>query len=52
MLEALSRDPLSIAQDAADECTQPVYKLVLTGGPCAGKTTALAKMATFFREAG
>ncbi len=29
-----------------------VYKLVLTGGPCGGKTTAQAKLATFFESVG
>ena len=26
-----------------------IYKFVLTGGPCAGKTTALARLSFFFR---
>lgn len=30
----------------------PVYKVVLTGGPCAGKTTAMARLSTFLRERG
>lgn len=29
-----------------------VYKLVLTGGPCGGKTTGQAKLATFFESIG
>merc|ERR1711963_84189 len=29
-----------------------VYKLVLTGGPCGGKTTGQAKLATFFGNLG
>lgn len=29
-----------------------VYKLVLTGGPCGGKTTGQAKLATFFENLG
>ena len=29
-----------------------VYKLVLTGGPCGGKTTGQAKLATFFENMG
>ncbi|XP_003386950.1 PREDICTED: TRPL translocation defect protein 14-like [Amphimedon queenslandica] len=29
-----------------------VYKVVLTGGPCAGKTTALARFRTFFENLG
>ena len=29
-----------------------VYKLVLTGGPCGGKTTGQSKLATFFESLG
>lgn len=29
-----------------------VYKLVLTGGPCSGKTTGQARLATFFENLG
>jgi len=32
--------------------TRRVYKLVLTGGPCGGKTTGQAKLATFFENLG
>jgi len=32
--------------------TNRVYKLVLTGGPCGGKTTAQSKLATFFESVG
>lgn len=45
-------DPLLDTRQAANEHTTAVYKLVLTGGPCAGKTTALARMGDFFREKG
>ena len=30
----------------------PVYKIVLTGGPCGGKTTAMARLSDFFRGNG
>jgi len=30
----------------------PVYKIVLTGGPCGGKTTALARLSTYIQERG
>jgi len=30
----------------------PVYKIVLTGGPCGGKTTALARLSYYLRERG
>jgi len=30
----------------------PVYKIVLTGGPCGGKTTSLARLSPFLRERG
>ncbi|CAD6193215.1 unnamed protein product [Caenorhabditis auriculariae] len=34
----------------ADRPKFKVYKIVLTGGPCGGKTTAQVRLATFFRE--
>jgi predicted ATPase len=30
----------------------PVYKIVLTGGPCGGKTTSLARLSPYLRERG
>lgn len=43
-----------LLQDSDEEgCGAPVVKkLVLTGGPCAGKTTALARLATYLRHRG
>mmetsp|Transcript_25260 Transcript_25260/g.37796 ORF Transcript_25260/g.37796 Transcript_25260/m.37796 type:complete len:441 (-) Transcript_25260:221-1543(-) len=32
--------------------TSPFYKFVLTGGPCGGKTTALARLSYYLRERG
>lgn len=32
--------------------TPMVYKLVLTGGPCSGKTTGQTRLATFFENLG
>lgn len=29
-----------------------IYKVVLTGGPCAGKTTTMARLRTFFENLG
>ena len=29
-----------------------MFKIVLTGGPCAGKTTALARLSAFLNERG
>jgi predicted ATPase len=34
------------------EAAQPIFKFVLTGGPCAGKTTALARLGGFLGERG
>ncbi len=34
------------------EGDHPVYKFVITGGPCGGKTTALARIFSFLRERG
>ena len=36
------------AEPAPPEC----YKIVFTGGPCAGKTTALARVSNFLRSRG
>lgn len=47
-----ANDPLLDARQAANEHTTAVYKLVLTGGPCAGKTTALSRMGELFRGKG
>lgn len=45
-------DPL-IELDGDQESSEPrVYKIVLTGGPCGGKTTALARLSEFFRTNG
>ena len=30
----------------------PLYKFVITGGPCAGKTTAMERLQVFLRERG
>lgn len=41
-------------EDEDDELgtTSHVYRIVLTGGPCAGKTTALARLSGFLQERG
>lgn len=51
-LQQSENDPLLDARQAASEHTTAVYKLVLTGGPCAGKTSALSRMGDFFRAKG
>jgi predicted ATPase len=41
------------AEAAADlSSDSPFYKIVLTGGPCGGKTTALARVSSYLRERG
>ena len=30
----------------------PLFKFILTGGPCGGKTTAIARLSTFLKERG
>ena len=35
-----------------DTPTPPLFKFVLTGGPCGGKTTALARLSSFLTERG
>jgi len=41
----------SIRSEVPSEGT-PLYKVVLTGGPCGGKTTAMARLTDFFRKYG
>ncbi len=43
----LTTAELNVLQKSA-----PFYKLVLTGGPCGGKTTALARLSSYLRERG
>ncbi|XP_065892001.1 TRPL translocation defect protein 14-like [Dysidea avara] len=49
-ISAANALPLSPAYDEGREPV--VYKLVLTGGPCAGKTTAWKKLRALFEEQG
>lgn len=39
-------------EDDELDATSHVYRIVLTGGPCAGKTTALARLSGFLQERG
>lgn len=43
-----------LAQEKAHENGNPhrVYKIVLTGGPCGGKTTGQSRLSTFFENLG
>ena len=36
----------------AEQKKRKVWKLVLTGGPCGGKTTGQARLSTFFENLG
>lgn len=38
--------------EEAQRGSTPFYKVVLTGGPCGGKTTALARLSSYLRERG
>ncbi|CAM9732205.1 unnamed protein product [Ectocarpus sp. 12 AP-2014] len=51
---AAPNDPLLDARPAAaaHEDSTAVYKIVLTGGPCAGKTTAASRLSDIFRAKG
>ena len=40
------------AQKLLTTDNQKIYKFVLTGGPCSGKTTALERLQVFLRERG
>lgn len=44
-----SPPPLLSALQTGQSDIAPIYKFVLTGGPCAGKTTSLDRLSTFFR---
>ncbi len=41
---------LKAAED--DGSKVPLFKFILTGGPCGGKTTAIARLSSFLRERG
>jgi putative protein kinase ArgK-like GTPase of G3E family len=38
--------------NALSDSKHPIYRVCLTGGPCAGKTTALAHLSTFLTTLG
>lgn len=44
-----SPPPLLSSLQTGQSDIAPIYKFVLTGGPCAGKTTSLDRLSTFFR---
>lgn len=44
-----SPPPLLSALQSGQSDIAPIYKFVLTGGPCAGKTTSLDRLSTYFR---
>ncbi|KAL9182738.1 hypothetical protein ACHAXT_004017 [Thalassiosira profunda] len=45
-------DEMSPAETNSIAPPAPVYKIVLTGGPCGGKTTSLARLSPYLRERG
>jgi predicted ATPase len=48
-----TRTPKTEAEkNLANAASVPFYKVVLTGGPCGGKTTALARLSSYLRERG
>lgn len=52
-----SEEPITEAevnlQAAEDDGSKvPLFKFILTGGPCGGKTTAIARLSTFLKERG
>lgn len=44
--------PLLSGLQSGESDIAPIYKFVLTGGPCAGKTTSLDRLSTYFRDRG
>ena len=51
--EAATSRGLKDEKEDSDDGSKPrVFRIVLTGGPCGGKTTALARLSDFFRTNG
>ena len=51
--DAVNNMSQSQAQIHLEQCSKiPFYKIVLTGGPCGGKTTALDRVSSYLRERG
>jgi signal recognition particle GTPase len=49
---SLTEDLSEAERNLQAEGKVPFFKFVLTGGPCAGKTTALARIYSYLRERG
>ena len=45
-------DEATIFQELLKYRLNPIYRIAITGGPCAGKSTALDKICAHFSEAG
>ena len=43
---------MASSDDSEKRPTIPLFKFILTGGPCAGKTTSIARLSSFLRERG
>jgi hypothetical protein len=50
-MKLLSDPALETAMDAQQK-KRKIWKLVLTGGPCGGKTTGQTRLSTFFENLG
>jgi AAA domain len=48
--DILTEAERNLARTPDDKDCPPLYKFVFTGGPCGGKTTALARVFSFLRE--
>lgn len=48
----LSEAERNLRKHPTTEDSHPVYRFVFTGGPCGGKTTALARVFSYLRERG
>ena len=56
-MTSTSEEPITDAEanlKAAEDhgSKTPLFKFILTGGPCGGKTTAIARLSSFLRERG
>ncbi len=50
--ELITEAEANLKAAEGDGAKVPLYKFILTGGPCGGKTTALARLSSFLRERG
>ena len=50
--EKITEAEVNLKAAEHDHARIPLFKFILTGGPCGGKTTAIARLSSFLRERG